>query len=67
MISTILTFLTALSFGLGVTLVAFGIIYGYRAFIGESIFENPFVIQAVSFVFIVIGLTFLFLIFLKFV
>jgi len=66
MIGTLLTFLTALSFGVGVGLLIFGSIYCYRAFVGESIFENPFVIQAVSFGFIVTGLTLLFLIFLKF-
>jgi hypothetical protein len=66
MIEALFTFLTALAFGVGVGLLAFGIIYCYRAFVGESVFENPFIIQAVSFVFIVIGLTLLFLIFLKF-
>lgn len=66
MINAFITFLTALSFGVGVALLAFGIIYGYRAFAGESVFENPFVIQAVSFSFIVFGLTLLFLILLKF-
>lgn len=65
-IGSLFAFFTALAFGVGVALFSFGIIYCYRAFVGESVFENPFVIQAVSFVFIVIGLTLLFLVFLKF-
>lgn len=55
------TLFYSLAFGLGVGLLSFGVIYCYRAFSGESVFENPFVIQAVSFAFIVLGLTLLFL------
>ena len=66
MIEAFLALLTALSFGIGVGLLIFGSIYCYRAFVGDSVFENPFVIQAISFTFIVTGLTLLFLIFLIF-
>ena len=64
MISFIGTVLTALAFGIGISLVAFGIIYTHKAFVGESVFENPFVIQGIGFAFISIGLTLLFLILL---
>lgn len=62
MISFIGTILIALAFGIGISLVIFGIIYTHRAFLGESVFENPFVIQGIGFAFISIGLTLLFLI-----
>lgn len=62
MISFIGTVLIALAFGIGISLVAFGIIYTHKAFVGESVFENPFVIQGIGFAFISIGLTLLFLI-----
>ena len=64
MISFIGTVLIALAFGIGISLVAFGIIYTHRAFVGESVFENPFIIQGIGFAFISIGLTLLSLILL---
>lgn len=65
--SPILAFFYSLSFGIATGLLLFGSIYCYRAFVGESMFENPFVIQAVSFFFIVISMTLYFLILLRFV
>lgn len=68
MISSLISFLSlfiiSLLFGLGIGFTVFGVIYCHRAFRGESVFENPFFIQAISFVFIVVGLTLLFLILL---
>lgn len=57
----IASFLTALAFGLSIPLILLGSILGYRAFFEETIFENPLVPMALSFVFAAVGLTFLYL------
>lgn len=59
----IFAFLSALAFGLGATLVLFGSIFYYKAFVGDSQFENPLIPMGVSFLSLTIGLMFLFLVF----
>lgn len=60
------TLLTGLAFGLGVVLVLFGSIFCHKAFRGESMFNRPLIPMGVSFAFLSVGLTLLFLIFLSF-
>ena len=66
MIGFLVTFLTALAFGLGIGLLLFGGIFCYQVFSGEKEWHNPLVMMGISFGSIVFGLTLLFLIFLKF-
>lgn len=64
MIDIIITLLIGLGFGLGISLTLFGVIFCYRVFYGDSSFENPLIPMAISFVFIAVGLTLLYLIFI---
>ncbi len=56
----ILSILSALAFGLGISLLSFGIIFGYRTFFGDSAFDNPLIPMGVSFIFSTVGLSLLY-------
>jgi len=49
-----------LSFGVGLTMVLYGVTLYYKSFFEESMFENPLVPMSVSFVAISMGLSLLF-------
>lgn len=64
MISTLISFIVALGFGLGISLTVYGSILGYQVFFEESPFDNPLIPMGVSFASITMGLTLLYFVLL---
>jgi len=51
----IVSALSALGFGIGISLILFGGTLYYKSFFGESAFDNPLVPMGVSFIFVSVG------------
>lgn len=60
MIETAITFGFALLFGLGIALSVLAISLFFRVFFASNNYNRPFVIIAMAFVFLSLGMTFLF-------
>jgi len=56
----IVSMLTGLSFGIGISLLLFGLTFYYKSFFDETKFNNPLIPMSVSFVSITVGLSLLF-------